>query len=461
MFASRLHYQFAFLLVNALIYVVAGVGLATADADEKRPNVILIYTDDQGSVDAGCYGAKDLLTPNIDRLAERGVRFTQFYSAAPVCSPSRAAVITGRYPQRAGLASNASSANGGHGMPTEQITMAEVFKSAGYATSHIGKWHLGYTKAEMPNAQGFDSSFGHMGGCIDNYSHFFYWNGPNRHDLWRDGKEIWRDGEFFPDMMVEEAKSFLKNRPDKPFFMYWAINTPHYPLQGTEKWRKQYADLPAPRRMYNAFVSTTDERVGELMAELEKQGLADNTIVIYQSDHGHSTEERTFGGGGSAGPYRGAKFSLFEGGIRVPAIISWPKHLPAGEVRDQMAVSIDWLPTLAELCGVKLPKSKIDGDSLVSLIQESDQVSPHEVFHWQSGRGVGGKPQWAVRRGNWKLIGHPNDTSKQAPLTNNDVRFLVDLSSDIGEKSNVAAKNPEIVKELENLHNAWLKEVQP
>ena len=160
------------------------------------PNVILIVTDDQGAADAGCYGAQDLVTPGIDSLAARGVRFTQFYSAAPVCSPSRAGLLTGRYPLRAGLIGNAGSQPGGEGVPTEQITLAEMFQAAGYATAHIGKWHLGYKPDQMPNAQGFDFSFGHMGGCIDNYSHFFYWSGPNRHDLYRNGQEVFCQGGF-------------------------------------------------------------------------------------------------------------------------------------------------------------------------------------------------------------------------------------------------------------------------
>jgi arylsulfatase A-like enzyme len=161
---------------------------------EKRsvPNVIIILTDDQGSADAHCYGAQDLQTPAMDSIAARGVRFTQFYSAAPVCSPSRAGLLTGRYPLRAGLTGNASSRQGDPGMPP-QATLAKMFKAAGYATAHIGKWHLGFTPETMPNGQGFDYSFGHMGGCIDNLSHFFYWDGPNRHDLYRNGKEVfWR-----------------------------------------------------------------------------------------------------------------------------------------------------------------------------------------------------------------------------------------------------------------------------
>ncbi|MDA7511308.1 sulfatase-like hydrolase/transferase, partial [Verrucomicrobia bacterium] len=302
--APCLDRDYLLLLVTTFALLTAGITSAHA---ERKPNVILIYTDDQGSVDLNCYGAKDLHTPHIDGLARRGVRFTQFYAAAPVCSPSRAAVLTGRFPQRARVPGNVGSEKGRSGMPTDQFTMAEMMKEAGYKTAHIGKWHLGYTPDTMPNGQGFDQSFGHMGGCIDNWSHFFYWNGPNRHDLWRDGKEIWEDGRFFPELMIEESERFITENKNDPFYIYWAINVPHYPLQGTDKWREVYKDLPEPRKMYAAFVSTMDEMIGRLFEILDQSGLTEDTIVIFQSDHGHSTEERTFGGGGSAGPYRGAK----------------------------------------------------------------------------------------------------------------------------------------------------------
>ena len=212
-------------------------------------------------------------------------------------------------------------------MPSSEMTLAELFKSNGYATGHIGKWHLGYTPETMPNGQGFDYSFGHMGGCIDNYSHFFYWVGPNRHDLWKQGKEIWRDGEYFGDLMVDECKEFIDRQKDKPFFVYWAINWPHYPLQATNKWRDFYEELPHPRNKYAAFMSTTDELVGHVLDHLKKRGLRENTIFIFQSDHGHSVEERTFGGGESAGPYRGHKGNLFEGGIKVLVVLG-PKGYP-------------------------------------------------------------------------------------------------------------------------------------
>ncbi|MCX5769036.1 MAG: sulfatase-like hydrolase/transferase, partial [Candidatus Hydrogenedentes bacterium] len=186
-------------------------------------------------------------------------------------------------------------------------------KRAGYATAHIGKWHLGFAAESTPNAQGFDYSFGHMGGCIDNYSHFFYWAGPNRHDLYRNGQEIQMPGRFFPDLMVEEAGRFIESHKSDPFLLYFPMNTPHYPYQGDPKWLEAYRNkgVPYPRDLYGAFVSTLDERIGRLLARVDELGLTRDTIVVFQADNGYSVEERAHFGGGSAGPYRGSKFSLF------------------------------------------------------------------------------------------------------------------------------------------------------
>ncbi len=421
-----------------------------AKKQQQRPNVVFILTDDQGSVDANCYGASDLYTPNIDLLAQTGVKFTQFYVAAPVCSPSRASLLTGKNPHAAGLPGNASSHKGHGGMPTEQITIAEVMREAGYSTAHIGKWHLGYTKETRPLGQGFDYSYGHMGGCIDNYSHFFYWNGPNRHDLWENGKEIWEDGEYFPDRMADKVDQYLEKHQEDPFFMYYAINMPHYPLQPTQKWREYYKDLPMPRRDYAAFVSTVDERIGRMLDKLDELGLRENTIVIYQSDHGHSTEDRGFYGGGDAGPFRGAKFSLFEGGIRIPSIISYPAQIPQAEIRNQMAVNVDWLPTLAQLCGVKNLPADVEGKSLVPLIEDKTILSPHDVFRWKSGMG------WAIRKGEWKLLANAHDPSKKGKLDpDKDKLFLVNLKQDSTEMINLADQYPKKVEELKNEYLKW------
>ena len=439
---------------TVLLALVATSQAADAPKPAGKPNIILIVSDDQGAADAGCYGAKDVRTPNIDDIAAHGVRFTQFYAGAPVCSPSRAAILTGRYPLRAGLIGNASSEpNGKAGLPGEQITMAEMFKAAGYATAHIGKWHLGFTPDTMPNAQGFDYSFGHMGGCIDNYSHFFYWQGPNRHDLYRNGVEVSYPGRYFADLMVEEASRFMEQNRAKPFFIYFAMNMPHYPYQGEAKWLDRYKDLPYPRNLYAAFVSSCDERIGTLLRKVDQLGLRRDTVIVFQSDNGHSTEERAHFGGGSAGVYRGQKFSLFEGGIRLPGIISWPSHLPEGEVRGQMVHACDWMPTLAELCGVELLKADIDGRSIVPVIRSVDAPSPHGVLHWHVGGGK--QPQWAVREGDWKLISNVKSTPDSELTAADRQYFLSNLATDISERTNHAGEHPEVVQRLRKLHDAW------
>lgn len=401
-----------------------------------------------------CYGTSDLYTPNMDLLATTGVRFTQFYAAAAVCSPSRAALLTGKTPLAAGVPGNIPSIKGRPGMSTDQVTMAEVFKENGYKTGHIGKWHLGYSEETMPLAQGFDYSFGHMGGCIDNYSHFFYWNGPNVHDLWENGKEVWREGEYFQDLMADKVAGFLEQNQDSAFFLYYPVNLPHYPLQGSSKWRDYYKALESPRNMYAAAVSTVDEHIGILLSKLDELGLRENTIIILQSDHGHSMEVRTFNGGGSSGPYRGAKFSLFEGGIRVPAIISWPAKIPQNEIRNQMAINIDWFPTLLELCDINFNENQFEGKSLNPVILDSSP-SPHEVFWWYTN-----KNQWAVRQNDWKLLKNPIDPSNKLPLEEKDSVFLVNLQNDPGEVNNMASEFPEKVEELLEVYMGWYSRLE-
>ena len=277
-------------------------GVARAD---RPPNVVLIFADDLGTLDLNCYGSKDLHTPHLDGLARRGVRFTQFYAASPVCSPSRGALITGRYPQRAGVPGNVGI--GARGLPPEEVTIAELVAPSGYRRALIGKWHLGQVIEHGPLDQGFETFFGHKKGCIDNYSHFFYWSGPNVHDLWRDKVEHFEDGTHFGNLVVREATKFIENHKTEPFFLFLPLNIPHYPLQGLAHHRARYQSLPEPRRSYAALVSTMDEKVGEVLAKIDELGLRDSTLVIFMSDHGHSTEVRTMSGGGNAGPYRGVE----------------------------------------------------------------------------------------------------------------------------------------------------------
>lgn len=428
-------------------------------ADITRPNVLFIMADDQGSADAGCYGAKDIQTPAVDALAASGVRFTQFYSAAPVCSPSRAGLLTGCYPWRVGMPGNGSyppsekdddiSTYSGRGLPVNGFTLPRMFHDAGYATAHIGKWHLGIAVGCQPLQQGFDYSFGFLGGCIDNYSHFDYWDNANRHDLWENGKRARLSGQFFPDLMIQKAEAFMDSHKHQPFFMYFAINIPHYPYQGDPRWLDYYQEkgVAYPRNLYAAWVSTLDDRIARLMKYLDDTGLRSNTIVVYQSDNGYSTEDRAHNGGGSSGPYRGAKFSIFEGGTRLPAIISWPNHLPTGQVRGQMAHGCDWMPTLADICGIKLTTTNhLDGRSLLPVIKSADASSPHEVLCWRF------QDQWAVREGPWKLMHDPKPYSEPSRVELAEGHwFLANIPDDPGERTNQAATHPEIVEHLKKL----------
>jgi arylsulfatase A-like enzyme len=431
---------------QALLAALASSVLA---GQPERPNVLVILTDDQGAADLHAAGTADIETPNLDALARRGVRFTQFYAAAPLCSPSRAALLTGRHPARVGMLANASPWPGDPGMPAREITIAEMLKASRYATGHVGKWHLGFSAETMPLGQGFDFSFGHMGGCIDNYSHFYYWGGPNRHDLYRDGREIQAPGRFFADLMIEEATRFLREQRGRPFFLYFALNEPHFPYQGHPRWLEHYRHLKYPRNLYAAFLSTMDEQVGRLMGEIDRLGLRSRTIVIFQSDNGFSTEDRAHYGGGSAGRCRGAKYSLFEGGIRVPALVSWPGHLPENEVRSQVAYGCDWLPTIAELCGAALPATTLDGKSLVPVIRSAEAPSPHDNLHWQF------ESSWCVRAGQWKLLYDVLDTTESFPGKLIPGSFLVDLREDPWESTNVASSHPDVVARLKLLRARW------
>lgn len=440
-----------------LVAMAAAVASGKATDSSSRPNVLIIYTDDQGSIDVNCYGATDLKTPNLDGLAQDGVRFTQMLAPAPICSASRVGLLTGRMPIRAGQAGNGP-------LSGDETTIAEVFAAAGYRTGHVGKWHLGKSQETYPLAQGFATSFGHMEGCIDNYSHFFFWNGPNRHDLWRDGKEVFEDGNYFPDLMERECKSFFdqSESDDRPFFLYWAFNAPHYPYQGTSRWRDEYRDLENPRARYAAFVSTADEYIGRVIQHLKSIDEYDNTIILFQSDHGHSTETRAFGGGGNSGPYRGAKQSLFEGGLRVPSVVVWKQGIPQNEVRDEFVTGCDWFPTLCELANIELPQHHLDGKSIVDVIKSSEVKTPHDSFQWQF--GYGRNSQWAVREGDWKLIGNPVDTTLPQSSRKNGGRldapfFLANLASDVGETTNLADENSDVVERLLQYRTQLLQEL--
>ncbi len=439
--------------------------------ENSKPNILLIYTDDQGTLDAGCYGVTDIKTPVLDKLAETGIRFTQAY-AHTVCCPSRAALLTGRAPQRGGVnqwTSCSPADKEGRVLDLKEITIAEHLKNYGYATGLIGKWHLGATMDHGPLDQGFDTFYGFRGGFIDYYSHKFLhakWQKPQFHDLYNGKEEIFEDGTYFPDLQVAQAHKFLERNTENPFFLYLPFNLPHYPEQPDNKFTAQYKDLDWPRSSYAPMITTVDDRIGQVLNKLDALGLRENTIIIYMSDNGHSTEDYYNwqvsyggnGGGGYTGKWRGAKGSFFEGGLRVPAIISYPKELPQGEVRDQAIINLDILPTLCELLDIPVPKNKLDGKSIVPVLKSKDAASPHKAMHWMW------QEMWAVREGNWKLIYKGHDTTgKYSTHPEKEFEmpeyYLAKLDDENPEEINYAATQPKIVAKLLKLHQDWAKDV--
>ena len=453
----------------------AGVSLFVpgyASAQTSKPNVVIIYTDDQGTLDAGCFGSDDIHTPNIDALADRGVRFTQSY-AHTVCCPSRSQLLTGRVPQRSGVTnwlSNHPLDENGRNMYVSEITLAEVLRDNGYRTGLAGKWHLGAKPGHQPLDQGFDEAYGHLGGFIDNYEHKFLHSNPKRppfHDLYRNGEEVDETGRYFPDLVVREATRFIVENKDRPFFLYCAFNVPHYPEQADSKFDGMYDSMAMPRRSYASMITTTDDRIGQVLRALDLWGLRDNTLVIFMSDNGHSTEQfnnwdvnyGANGGGGNTGNWRGAKASMFEGGIRVPSIISLPGQIPEGETRDQAISNMDFFPTILELCNIEPPDYELDGKSLWPILRSAEAPSQHQVFHWMW------QEQWAVREGDWKLIGNGRDTtgleSVHAPRKEMGEIYLASLADEKPEATNHAVEQPEVVARLRKLHEGWLQKVTP
>ena len=433
----------------------------------ERPNILIILTDDQGTIDANCYGSTDLRTPNIDRLAATGVRFTQAY-AHTVCCPARAALMTGRHPQRGGVHHwTQGDLNGPDGinMALGEVTLAEALKPAGYRTALYGKWHLGAHRDFGPKKQGFDEFFGIRDGFIDNYNHYFL-HGSGFHDLYDGIKPVKAPGKYFPELMVQRSLKFIMQNKDRPFLLYVPFNIPHYPEQALKRFEAVYKDIADPaRRSYAAIVSTTDHYIGKIVDKLEALGLRENTIIIFMSDNGHSEETGNrirvdnhrsgypkghfYGasGGGSTGKWIGQKGSFLEGGVRVPAIISYPAKLPRGEVRGQIITAMDWFPTVLDLCGVQQPSNspKLDGHSVLPLIRSVKAKSKYKILHFAWGK------KWAVREGDWKLIG--SDGNAKVSLRN-----LVDAKP---EAKDYAKAKPEIVQRLRTLHSDWVKEVSP
>jgi arylsulfatase A-like enzyme len=435
---------------------LALAGAGAAAQTKPRPNFIVIMTDDQGCGDLGCLGAADLKTPHIDALAAGGTRFSNWYSNAPVCAPSRASMFTGRYTVRAGVPTN------GPPLTQAQKTTATLLKPHGYRTGLIGKWHLGDTRDTVPNAHGFDYFYGFHPGCVDFYSHIFYWGDRganpvvNYHSLFRNREEIFEDGEYLTERLAQEAAGFIRRNRNDPFFLTVTFNAPHYPMQAPPRYKDRFPGLAKERQTYAAMLSAVDDGVGHIMSTLRQHALLDNTLVFFIADNGATTEARAGLGqqpatAGNNGPFRGFKFSLFDGGLHVPGIMHWPGRAPAGLVRDDLAMTMDILPTICKAAGVPIAH-KVDG---VDLMQ---RTSPGRAIFWENGN------QTAVRRGHDKLVvnGIPygRTPDERNPLMGDDAMFLSDLSQDPGESRNLRKMKPALADELATLIHNWREEVR-
>ena len=408
----------------------------------ETPNVIIVFADDQGYQDLGCFGSPDIKTPNIDGLAKSGMRFTSFYSAYCVCSASRAALMTGCYQPRLSMP-GVLGPRGSVGLHPNEVTIADLLKTKGYATMCIGKWHLGDRPEVLPTAQGFDHYFGlpysndmarnkGWGNGADDLDKIWTqkkWDIYSNH-LYQDEKRI--EGPVnqvtLTDRYTEQAVKFIRTNKDKPFFLYMPHTMPHVPLfVGDDRYESD------PKLAYKLTIQHIDWSVGQLVKTLDELKLAENTIVIYTSDNGPWLSKKHHGG--SALPLRAGKATTYEGGQRVPGIVRWPGHVPAGTVTDEVGSTIDLLPTLAEITGAGLPEHAIDGMSILATLKNPKSPSPHrEVgFYYYKRSKVE-----AVRLGKWKL-------------RLSGKKELYDLDADISEATNVAGEHPEVVEKISAL----------
>ncbi|MBI5770741.1 MAG: sulfatase [Verrucomicrobia bacterium] len=434
----------------------ASIAHAAAPAS-RQPNVIIVFTDDQGYGDVGVFGAKGFTTPNLDSLARDGVKFTNFHVAQAVCSASRAALLTGCYSNRVGI-HGALGPGATHGLNPNETTIAEVLKSRGYATGMAGKWHLGHREPFLPNRQGFDESFGLP------YSNDMWPHHPEakagtypKLPLYENGQVV--DPEITPEKMnhlttwyTERAVKFIERHKAEPFFFYLAHNMPHVPLAVSDKFRGK-----SQQGLYGDVIMEIDWSVGEILRTLEKHGLTRDTLVIFTSDNGPWLSYGTHAG--SAGPLREGKGTMWEGGIREPCLMRWPGRLPAGAVCDDFFMSIDLLPTLAGLAGAKLPALSIDGLDVWPLIsRQPGAKNPHEGYGlWYAQNElqavVSGDGRWKLQLPhNYRTLagraGGKDGIPAKYEGRNVTAPELYDLRHDLGESKDIAAAHPAEVKTL-------------
>jgi len=420
------------------VVTLGAPSLAAAQQAAAQPNIIYIVADDLGWKDVGFHGS-DIMTPNIDKLAREGARLEQFY-VQPMCTPTRAALMTGRYPCRYGLQTLVIPTPSKYGLPTDERLLPQALKEAGYQTVMVGKWHLGHADRKFwPRQRGFDYHYGGMIGEIDYFTH----SSGGVIDWYRNDRQVKEPG-YVTELWGKDAVAQISAHDQKtPLFLYLAFTAPHSPYQAQKEYLDRYKSIPDPtRRAYAAMITAMDDQIGNVVAALDKKHMRQNTLIVFMSDNGGNQNAMLAGDADVSklklpadnGPYRGGKGSLYEGGTRVPAVINWPGHIKPGEVMGVIHV-VDMFPTLAGLAGASVDKGKpLDGLDLWSTISAGAPSPRQEViYNVEPFRG-------GVREGDWKLVW-------RTPLPS--VVELYNIAQDPYEKTNLAAQNPEIVARLQ------------
>ncbi len=430
-------------IIFFLFTLVICVGM---QAQTKKPNIVFLLIDDLGYADCGFNGGKDILTPNIDKLAKEGSILKNHYVQS-VCSPTRSALMTGRYPTRTGVY-NVITPGAPWGLPLNERTLANALKEEGYSTAITGKWHLGeFEKSYQPNARGFDHQYGHFLGALDYFTHVRN----NQIDWYRNGTQLKEEG-YSTHLIAKEACSVIeKHAPSKPLFLYVPFNGVHSPFQVPEQYTEPYPNLEGNRQKLAGMLAAVDEAVAQIVASLQKTGMLENTLIIFSSDNGGPPP-------GKNTPLRDFKASIYEGGTRAAAFAHWPGHVPAGKTIDGAMHIIDWYPTLIGLAGGSLKQAlPIDGKDVWPMITKSGK-SPHKAILSVSTRGTS---QAAIRMGDWKLIVADADESDGATLKKQPKKYepvsLFNLADDPGESKDLSSAHPERVAKMRKELSTMLK----
>ncbi|MBI4664573.1 MAG: sulfatase-like hydrolase/transferase [Verrucomicrobia bacterium] len=438
------------LIITGLLLLTFGFGARLRAAETRKPNILIIVSDDHGYGDVGAYGCKDIPTPHMDSLAKNGVRFTSGYVSGPYCSPTRAGLMTGRYQTRFGHEFNpgpAQSADRKFGLPLTEMPLPQRLKDAGYKTGMVGKWHLGNDQAHHPLSRGFDEFFGFLGGAHS----YVNARADGGNPILR-GREPVDEKEYLTDAFRREALAFLDRHAQDTWFLYLAFNAVHGPMDGAARYADRFPNLAGGRKTYATMLTALDDAIGAVLAKLREQKLEEDTLILFVSDNGGPPVNSS-----SNGPLRGQKAQCWEGGIRVPLMAQWKGQLAGGTVYGFPAIQLDFHATALAAAGVEVkPEWKLDGVNLLPFLTGEKTGAPHDALYWRFGQ------QMAIRMGDWKLVKAPGaGLQGQGGGLRRDVvndlagAHLYNLAKDLGETTNLAGQEPEKFKQLADAWEKW------